>query len=81
MNSKKANMMYWDEIDELAENYIKQLMAFSKKQILAGKAFVDEFDEDFDEVVMELGKEITELATKLLEERLGAEFLYVDENY
>lgn len=81
MNKKKANMMYWDEIDDMAERYVKQLMAYSQKEIPDGEEFEEEFEEDFDDVVMELGKAITEFATKLLIERLGAEFPYIDENY
>ena len=75
MNAKKANLAYWDMIDDLAEEYVRGLIAFSNSGIQ-----IDE-DEDEDDVVLELGKEITEFATKLLEERLNAEFPYVDENY
>ena len=74
MNKKKANMAYWDSIDGLAEEYVKQLIAHSMPSVV-----ID--DEEYDDAVLELGKEITEFATKLLEERLGAEFPYVDENY
>ena len=82
MNKKKANMAYWDMIDDLADEYVKGLMAMSHKEIPQDEdEFEEVFEEDFNEVVTELGKEITELATKLLEERLGAEFPYVDENY
>jgi hypothetical protein len=68
-------------IDYFAEEYVRDLISMSKKHIPQGEEFVEEFDEDFDDTVLELGKEITEFATKLLEERLGAEFPYVDENY
>lgn len=81
MNAKKANMMYWDMIDDLTEGYVRDLINFNKKHIPVGEEFEEEFDEDFDDVVLELGKEITEFATKLLEERLNAEFPYIDENY
>ena len=74
MNAKKANMAYWDSIDGLAEGYVEQLIAHSMPSVL-----IDE--EEYDDIVLELGKEITEFATKLLEERLNAEFPYVDENY
>lgn len=73
--NKKANMAYWDNIDNLAEEYVRELLAFSQSPIK-----VDE-DEDEDEVFMEVSKEITELAVRLLEERFGAYFPYVDENY
>lgn len=75
MNAKKANMAYWDEIDDLTEEYVKNLLVFGHYGIL-----IDE-DEDEDDVILELSKEITEFATKLLTERLNAEFPYVDENY
>ena len=72
--SKKGNLSYWDAIDELTEEYVRNLLAFSNPEVQ-----IDEEDED--DIVLELGKEITEFATKLLEERLNAEFPYVDENY
>ena len=74
MRAKKANMAYWDSIDGLAENYVTQLIAHSMPSVL-----ID--DEEYDDAVLELGKEITEFATKLLEEKLGANFPYVDEDY
>lgn len=82
MNKKKANMAYWDSIDDLANEYVINLMSYSQNEIpMDEDEFAEKFDEDIDEVIMELGKEITEFATKLLEERLNAEFPYVDENY
>lgn len=82
MNKKKANMACWDMIDDLSDEYVKGLMAMSHKAIPQDEdEFEEMFDEDFNDVVTELGKEITEFATKLLEERLGAEFPYVDEDY
>ena len=81
MNKKKANMMYWDGIDTLSERYVERLMAFSQNIPIYADEFEEKFDESQEDVVLELGKEITEFATKLLEERLGAEFPYVDENY
>lgn len=74
MSTKKGNMAYWDMIDYLSEEYVKDLINMSNPEVQ-----ID--DEDFDDVVLELGKEITEFATKLLEERIGAKFPYVDENY
>lgn len=70
---KKGNMIYWDAIDELTENYVRQLIEFSTQRV--------SIYEDDDDTVMELGKEITEFATNLLTERICAEFPYVDENY
>lgn len=75
MMSKKGNMAYWDSIDELAEDYVRELLAYSQSPLK-----VDE-DEDEDDVFMDVSKEITELAVRLLEERFGADFPYVDENY
>ena len=73
--NKKANMAYWDSIDGLAEDYVRELIEFSQSPIK-----VDD-DEDEDDVFMDITKTITELAVKLLEERFGAHFPYVDENY
>lgn len=73
--SKKGNMAYWDSIDNLAEEYVRQLLEFSQSPIKV------DIDEDEDNVFMDVSKEITELAVKLLEERFGANFPYVDENY
>lgn len=73
MNKKKVNMAYWDEIDELSEEYVRNLIAFSTKKT--------SLYEDDDDAIMDLAKEVTEFATKLLEERISAEFPYVDENY
>lgn len=75
MNKKKANMAYWDAIDGLAEDYVRGLLEFSQSPIKVND------DEDEDDVFMDVSKEITELAVKLLEERFGAYFPYVDENY
>ena len=71
--NKKANMAYWDEIDELAEEYVRNLIAFSIEKT--------SLYEDDDDAIMDLAKEVTEFTTKLLEERISAEFPYVDENY
>jgi hypothetical protein len=75
MMNKKNNMAYWDSIDSLAEEYVRQLLEFSQSSIKV------DTDEDEDDVFMDVSKEITELAVKLLEERFGANFPYVDENY
>ena len=75
MNAKKANMAYWDSIDDLTEEYVRALLKFTHSPIR-----VDE-NEDEDDVFLEVSKEVTELAVKLLEERFSAEFPYVDENY
>ena len=71
--NKKYNMAYWDEIDNLSENYIRNLIEFSVEK-------VSMYEDDYD-YIMDLAKEITEFATKLLEEKISAEFPYIDENY
>lgn len=68
---KKANMAYWDNIDWLAEGYLRELLTYSMPNVVLK-------DEESD--ILEIGKEITELAIKMLESR-GANFPYVDENY
>ena len=73
---KKANMRYWDAIDGVTEDYLRSLLEFSQSPL----KLVDE-DEDEDDVLLRLGKEITELAIKMLEDNFGAYFPYVDENY
>lgn len=73
--NKKANMTYWDGIDALSEEYVRDLLAYSMSPTKV------DTDEDEDDVFMDVSKEITEFATMLLEERFGAYFPYVDENY
>lgn len=89
--NKKANMAYWDEIDHLAEVYVKKLVKYSDTKVnVYGSCYTFEDIKDMDaeerkeareEGIMEIGKEITEFAVKLLEEHYGANFPYVDENY
>ena len=71
--NKKYNMAYWDAIDNLSENYIRNLIEFSVEK-------VSMYEDDYDDII-DLAKEITEFATKLLEEKISAEFPYIDENY
>ena len=71
--SKKGNMAYWDAIDELTEEYVRNLIEYSTEKT--------SLYEDDDDEIMDLAKEVTEFATKLLAERISAEFPYVDENY
>lgn len=71
--NKKYNMAYWDAIDNLSENYIRNLIEFSVEKVSI-------YEDDYDDI-MNLAKEITEFATKLLEEKISAEFPYIDENY
>ena len=71
--NKKYNMAYWDAIDNLSENYIRNLIEFSVEKVSI-------YEDDYDDI-MDFAKEITEFATKLLEEKISAEFPYIDENY
>lgn len=75
--SKKGNMAYWDAIDNLATDYTQKLIECSTKPVKLGDGFVL----DDDDAILEISKQITEFATKLLESQYGAEFPYVDENY
>ena len=70
---KKSNVFYWDTIDRLSENYVRDLIEFSTEKVSI-------YEDDYDNL-MALAKEVTEFATKLLEEKISAEFPYVDENY
>ena len=70
---KKGNMAMWDAIDNLAEDYIKKVLEYSDKEI-------DPEDLD-EEVLMDLGKDITEMVINTLEKSCGAEFVYADCNY
>lgn len=89
--NKKANMAYWDAIDNLAESYVKKLIKHSETKVnVYGSCYTEEDIEEMDaeerkeareDGIMEIGKEITEFATKLLEQYYGANFPYVDENY
>lgn len=71
--SKKGNMFYWDDIDNLTEEYVRQLIVYSTKRV--------SIYEDDDDTIIDLGNRITEFATNLLTEEISAEFPYIDENY
>ena len=73
--SKKGNMAYWDAIDDVSEEYVRQIIEFSVKQIN-----IPEFMNE-DDVILEVGKEVTECVVNYLEKYCGAEFPVVDENY
>lgn len=91
MNNKKANMAYWDMVDSVTESYVKKLIKLSATKVnVYSSCYTDEDIKEMDaeerkdaraEGIMEIAKEITEFAVKLLEEQYGAEFPYVDENY
>ncbi len=77
--SKKGNMAYWDSIEQLAEDYVRQLFAYSTKPVDFSNA--DDTDDDEETAIMEIGKEVTGFTYKLLESQYDAEFPYVDEDY
>lgn len=72
---KKSNMEYWDKIDAVSEDYVRQILSFSTKEIKI-PVFMTK-----DDVILEVGKEVTECVIKHLEEHFGAEFPYVDGDY
>lgn len=67
---KKANMRYWDGIDELTEEYVRNMLEMSVPSI------VIEYDD-----ILALGKEITDFVVAHLKQEVGANFPFVDENY
>lgn len=88
---KKDNLAYWDDIDELVEEFIMQLAKYSYAKI---KLYQEEYDdddfdlEDYDESELEraeeiiwLAADIRDVAVKRLEKDFGAWFPYVDEPY
>lgn len=72
---KKGNAIYWDAIDAVSEEYVRKIIEFSIKELNI-PAYMTE-----DDVVLEVGKEVTECVVKQLEQHFGAEFPFVDENY
>ena len=68
--SKKGNMAYWDAIDDLCEDFARELCNFS----------VPEVDIDDDEILY-IANEIRDFAVKFIEKRSEAKFPFVDENY
>ena len=72
---KKGNMIYWDAIDGASEEYVRNIIEFSVKQIKIPEHMTE------DDMLLEVGKEVTECVVKYLEQHFGAEFPYVDENY
>ena len=72
---KKGNMMYWDEIDGVSEEYVRQILEFNTKEIKIPDFMTE------DDVILEVGKEVTECIVNYLEKHYGAEFPVVDEDY
>lgn len=73
--SKKGNMAYWDEIDNVSEEYVRQIIEFSTKKIKIPRDMT-KYD-----MLLEVGKEVTECVVNYLEKYYGAEFPVVDEDY
>ena len=71
---KKANMEYWDNIDHLTEEYVKELIKFSQSK-------VDDIYDEGEDMVMHIAKEITDFAIHYLEDVYKADFPYVEGNY
>ena len=69
--NKKRNLEYWDGIDNLSEEYIKNLSSF----------FGFDGNELDDNDIMEIAKEVTKKAVGILESEYGYQFPYLDENY
>lgn len=74
--SKKGNMTYWDEIDALAEGFVKALVELSTIPVTLGNEFLEPEDD-----ILEMGKMVTEFAISLLQDEFGAVYPYVEENY
>ena len=72
---KKGNMIYWDAIDNVSEEYVRQMIEFSIKELKIPDFMTE------DDVLLDVGKEVTEYVVKYLEEHFGAEFPVVDEDY
>lgn len=66
--SKKGNMAYWDEIDNLAEEFVKDITNLNSVKLNSDE-------------LLEIGKEVTEFATSLLQKELGATYPYVEGDY
>ncbi len=73
ISDKKANMAYWDEIDNTSEEFVTAFLSHSVTS--------EQLDED---EVLEIGKEVTEfMLSKLREYGINTDtaYPYVDENY
>ena len=71
--NKKSNMAYWDEIDEVAEEFVRNFLSCS----VSGNTLNE--DE-----ILDIGKEITEvMLDKLRDYGIDTDkaYPYVDENY
>lgn len=74
--TKKGNVAYWDDIDHLAEQYLRELLTYSASEV----KLEDEFgDEDY--YIMAHAKEITEFVVSYLEKNTNAKFPYVEGDF
>ena len=71
-SDKKRNMEYWDEIDNLATDFVYQIAKYG----FGGQDISTEDDD-----VINLAKRIVENTTEMLKENYGMEFPYVAQNY
>lgn len=69
-NDKKANVTYWDDIDNIACDCVTGIAAMSTKPVE-----LDCFD------ITDIYKEVVELITHRLETDFGCEFPYVEGNF
>lgn len=72
---KKSNMAYWDLFDDIAEKHVRSAISLSAKPLTLPETMT------MDDVVLEVGKMLTDHLVNCLEQQYGAEFPYVDENY
>lgn len=72
---KKTNVEYWDRIDALAEKHVKDAIALSETPLTIPGTMT------MDDVVLDVGKMLTEHLVNCLEQLYGASFPYVEGDY
>ena len=72
---KEGNIIYWDAIVNASEEYVRQMIEFSIKELKIPDFMTE------DDVLLEAGKEVAGCMVNYLEKHFGAEFPFVDENY
>lgn len=78
--SKKANMAYWDEIDDTIVEFIKEIAGFSTSDKKLSFEEGEEGTEFCDVYGDDILCDIRDMVIQYLEEK-GAEFPFIDENY
>lgn len=71
--NKKRNMAYWDEIDNVSEEFVREFAKYAQPEL--------ELDDDD---VLEIGKTVTEKVLEELKDHgidTDKAYPYVDENY